>query len=112
MQTFLTPVLPAGNPITVLPDRGFLHEQFIGYAQRYHFTSIGVAVVRANVRRWVDTHWDRGLSYFKIGWRWLLQQYRRTWQIFATFWLDPAPAIASRRQAALPGRSWTLVQIC
>src|SRR6266496_2770755 len=45
-----------------------------------HFTSIGLEVVRADVRRWVDTHWDRGLSYFKIGWRWLLQQYRRAWR--------------------------------
>ncbi len=80
-----------------------------------HFTSTGVAVVRADVRRWVATHWDRGLSYFKIGWRWLVQQYRRAWQTFATFWLDPAPdpapAIASRRQATLPGRQWTGVQI-
>lgn len=81
-----------------------------------HFTSTGVAVVRANVRRWVDTHWDRGLSYFKIGWRWLVQQYRRAWQTLTTFWLDPAPdpapAIASRRQAARPSRQWTVVQIC
>ncbi len=81
-----------------------------------HFTSVGLEVVRADVRRWVDTHWDRGLSYFKIGWRWLVQQYRRAWRAFATFWLDPAPdptpAIASRRHAALPGRQWVLVQIC
>jgi len=81
-----------------------------------HFTSTGVAVVQANVRRWVDPHWDRGLSYFKIGWRWLVQQYRRAWQTLTTFWLDPAPdpapAIASRRQAALPGRHWQFVQIC
>jgi hypothetical protein len=81
-----------------------------------HFTSIGLEVVRADVRRWVDTHWERGLSYFKIGWRWLIQQYRRAWRAFVTFWLDPAPdpapAIASRRRAALPGRSWILTQIC
>jgi hypothetical protein len=81
-----------------------------------HFTSIGLEVVRADVRRWVDTHWDRGLSYIKIGWRWLIQQYRRAWRGFATFWLDPAPdparAIASRRQAALPGRQWVFVQKC
>src|SRR5437867_4961745 len=56
-----------------------------------HFTSIGLAVVQADVRRWVDTHWERGLSYFKIGWRWLVQQYRRARQTFASFWLDPAP---------------------
>jgi len=81
-----------------------------------HFTSVGLEVVRADLRRWVDTHWDRGLSYFKIGWRWLVQQYRRAWRVFATFWLDPAPdpapAIASRRQATRPKRQWTIVQIC
>jgi hypothetical protein len=81
-----------------------------------HFTSVGLEVVRADLRRWVDTHWDRGLSYFKIGWRWLVQQYHRAWRVFATFWLDPAPdpapAIASRRQAARPKRQWTIVQIC
>lgn len=81
-----------------------------------HFTSVGLEVVRADLRRWVDTHWDRGLSYFKIGWRWLAQQYRRAWRVFATFWLDPAPdpapAIASRRKAAVPARQWAVIQIC
>ncbi len=81
-----------------------------------HCTSIGVGVVRAQVRRWVDTHWDRGLSYLKIGWRWLNQQYRNGWQAFRAFWLDPAPdlepAIASRRQAALPKRQWRVVLQC
>ena len=68
-----------------------------------HFTSIGVGVVHAGKRRRVDTHWDRGLSYLKIGWRWQRQRYLREWQTFAPFWLDPAPdsalAIASRRTA-------------
>ena len=81
-----------------------------------HFTSVGLEVVRADLRRWVDTHWDRGLSYFKIGWRWLAQQYHRAWRVFATFWLDPAsdpaPAIASRRKAAVPARQWAVIQIC
>ncbi len=66
-----------------------------------HLTSIGVGVVHAEKRRWVDTHWDRGLSYLKIGWRWRRQQYQRGWQAFAPFWLDPIPdplpALASRR---------------
>jgi DDE family transposase len=79
-------------------------------------TSIGVGVVRAQMRRWVDTHWDRGLSYLKIGWRWLNQQYHNGWQAFRTFWLDPAPdpepAIMSRRQAALPKRQWRIVLQC
>jgi len=81
-----------------------------------HCTSIGVGVVRAQVRRWVDTHWDRGLSYLKIGWRWVNQQYRNGWCAFRAFWLDPAPdpepAIASRRQAALPKRQWRVVLQC
>jgi hypothetical protein len=66
-----------------------------------HLTSIGVGVVHAEKRRWVDTHWDRGLSYLKIGWRWRQLQYQRGWQAFAPFWLSPAPdpfpALASRR---------------
>ena len=81
-----------------------------------HCTSIGIGVVRAQLRRWVDTHWDRGLSYLKIGWRWLNQQYRRGWKAFGTFWLDPAPdpepVHASRRQAAAPQRQWGLVLQC
>ncbi len=81
-----------------------------------HFTSIGLGVMRAKVRRWVDTHWDRGLSYLKIGWRWLRQQYRRGWQAFASFWLDPTPdlvpAIASRRGTACPHRQWMVCLHC
>jgi Transposase DDE domain len=66
-----------------------------------HLTSIGVGVVQAGKHRWVDTHWDRGLSYLKLGWRWRRQQDQRGWQAFAPFWLDPAPdplpVLASRR---------------
>jgi len=81
-----------------------------------HFTSIGLGVVRAKVRRWVDTHWDRGLSYLKIGWRWLRQCYRRGWHVFTAFWLDPAPdtipVIPSRRAADRPKRQWTISLRC
>lgn len=81
-----------------------------------HFTSVGLGVMRAKVRRWVDTHWDRGLSYLKIGWRWLRQQYRRGWQAFAAFWLDPVsdpiPAIASRRVTTTPKRQWVVCLLC
>ena len=76
-----------------------------------HFTSVGVGVVARKTRRWVDTHWDRGMSYLKIGWKWLRQQFRKQWSVLPSFWLDPAPdpqpAIASRRQAARrPKRHW------
>jgi hypothetical protein len=77
-----------------------------------HFTSVGVGVVKSKMRRWVDTHWDRGKSYLKIGWSWLRQQYRRGWRTFVPFWIDPTPdpepAIASRRQAAKPKRKWVV----
>ena len=68
-----------------------------------HLTSIGTGVVQAGKRRWVDHHWDRGLSYLQLGARWRRQQRQRGWQSFAPFQLDPAPdpfpAIASRRAA-------------
>jgi hypothetical protein len=77
-----------------------------------HFTSVGVGVVRRKLRRWVDTHWDRGMSYLKIGWGWLRQQFRRGWPVLPTFWLDPAPdpepAVASRRKAAQPKPKWAV----
>ena len=75
-----------------------------------HFTSVGVGVVKSKTRRWVDTHWDRGMSYLKIGWKWLRQQYRRGWPTFAPFAIDPAPdpepATASRCKSAQPKRQW------
>lgn len=75
-----------------------------------HFTSVGVAVVNRKARRWVDTHWDRGMSYLKIGWYWLRQQFRKKWPVLPPFGLDPKPdpepAIASRRSAAQPKRQW------
>jgi len=78
-----------------------------------HFTSVGVGVVRRKLRRWVDTHWDRGMSYLKIGWSWLRQQFRRGWHTLPAFWLDPAPdpepAMASRRKADRPKPKWAVV---
>jgi len=77
-----------------------------------HLTSVGVAVVKQQTRRWVDTHWDRGLSYLRIGLGWVKQQFRKHWPIMPPFGLDPAPdpepAIASRRQAAKPKRQWVV----
>ena len=77
-----------------------------------HFTSVGVGVVRLKLRRWVDTHWERGMSYLKIGWSWLRQQFRRSWPTMPAFWLDPTPdpepAMASRRKAARPKSQWVV----
>ncbi len=73
-----------------------------------HLTSIGVGVVHAEQRRFVDPHWKRRVSYLKLGWRWRRQQEQRGWQAFAPFWLDPAPdpfpVLASHR-AILGGRN-------
>jgi hypothetical protein len=77
-----------------------------------HFTSVGVAVVKRKARRWVDTHWDRGMSYLKIGWYWLRQQFRKNWPVLPPFGIDPnpdpEPAMASRRKAAKPKRQWVV----
>jgi len=63
----------------------------------------GTALVSAKGRRWVDTHWHRGLSYLKLGWKWVKQCLSRGHRLFSLFSLntacDPQPAIASVRQA-------------
>ena len=63
----------------------------------------GQAVVAAGKRRWVDSHWQRGNSYFRIGWNWLKGCLHQDWQLFPTFSLlghpDPEPAVASKKQA-------------
>ena len=56
-----------------------------------YLTSLGTGVVQADKWRWVDPHWERGLSYLQLGWRWRRQQTQRGWQAFAPFRLDPAP---------------------
>ena len=34
-----------------------------------YLVSTGTAIVSLGLRQLVDTHWQRGLSYFQIGWR-------------------------------------------
>lgn len=63
----------------------------------------GQQVVATGKRRWVDCHWQRGNSYLRIGWNWVKGTLHRGWRLFRTFALqgqaDPAPAIASNKQA-------------
>lgn len=63
----------------------------------------GQQVVAAGKRRWVDGHWERGNSYFRIGWNWLKGCLHKDWALFPSIELqggpDPAPAIASKKQA-------------
>jgi hypothetical protein len=62
----------------------------------------GTAVVEAKQRRWVDPHWFRGMSYFKIGWNWVKTALTRGWNLFLLQSLssnhDPEPAKASNSQ--------------
>lgn len=63
----------------------------------------GQQVVATGKRRWVDAHWERGNSYFRIGWNWCKGCLHKDWSIFPTILLqggaDPQPALASKKQA-------------
>jgi hypothetical protein len=62
----------------------------------------GVQVVASGKRRQVDAHWNRGMSYLKLGWNWIRLAITHQWKIHVYPFLscspDPQPAIASRRQ--------------
>jgi hypothetical protein len=62
----------------------------------------GTAVVDAGVRRQVDPHWQRGMSYLKLGWKWVKQCCVQARQLFTlnrlTTAYDPQPAFASTKQ--------------
>ncbi len=62
----------------------------------------GTQVVTAGKRRLVDTHWQRGMSYLKLGWNWIRLAITKQWKIHLFQVLsgasDPQPAIASKRQ--------------
>ncbi|NEP15479.1 MAG: transposase [Leptolyngbya sp. SIO4C1] len=65
-------------------------------------TAQGTQVVAEHQRRWVDAHWFRGSSYFRIGWDWLkaaaVQGWRIVRKVSFTTNRDPDPAMASRKQ--------------
>jgi hypothetical protein len=71
-----------------------------------YLVSTGTAVVHLGLRRLVDTHWQRGLSNFQIGWRWITFALHNFIYLMPRFWLepgpDPYPVYASKRQAAKP----------
>ncbi len=63
-------------------------------------TITGMAVQRADLRRQVDTHWRRGLSYLKIGLRWLtgvVHKGRDFLPFDALLYRDPEPCFASAK---------------
>jgi hypothetical protein len=67
-----------------------------------YVTAQGVAVVAVGKRRWVDTHWFRGNSYFRIGWEWVKTALECGWRLIRQVRFvanhDPHPAMASRKQ--------------
>jgi hypothetical protein len=69
-----------------------------------YLVSIGTAIVALQRRHLVDTHWNRGLSYLQIGWRYLFMAVLFGKRLLTEFWLDPEPdpqpVFASRKQAA------------
>jgi len=71
-----------------------------------YLLSTGAHVVHSGLRRLVDTHWDRGLSYLQIGWRWIRRCVAQGLSISNHLELpadpDPEPARASRRQSRPP----------
>ena len=67
-----------------------------------YVTAQGVAVVEQGKRRWVDVHWFRGNSYFRIGLDWVQAALLDGWQLIKQVLFasnrDPDPAMASRSQ--------------
>ena len=64
-------------------------------AATWYLVSQGVEVVRTGKRRWVDPHWFRGLSYLKIGWRYVKRAMVCGWELCRQFTFpageDPEP---------------------
>ncbi len=56
-----------------------------------YLTSLGIQVVVSGHRRLIDTHWQRRLSYFQLGWRWLDYLLASDAPLPIAFHLDPSP---------------------
>jgi len=71
-----------------------------------YLASTGTAIVETQRRRLVDTHWERGLSYLQIGWRWVKLSLNQGHRLLDFIWLcaeeDPEPAMASWKQFLKP----------
>lgn len=62
-------------------------------------TVMGTTVQFLGLRRLVDTHWQRGLSYLKMGLRWLrgtVHKGRKLLSLLPLPQSDPQPCFASR----------------
>lgn len=72
----------------------------------FYLVSSGTALVEMGRRHLVDTHWQRGLSYFQIGCRWVKSALHLNQKLLSFLWLtdepDPEPAMASWKQFLQP----------
>jgi hypothetical protein len=66
-----------------------------------YLVSCGLAVVARGLRPLVDAHWQRGLSYLQIGWRWIKFAFTNSLKLFQFLIFDPNPdrhkVVASKR---------------
>jgi hypothetical protein len=67
-----------------------------------YVTAQGVELVERGQWRWVDPHWFRGNSYFRIGWDWVKAALENGWRLIRYVRLtgnkDPDPVMDSRQQ--------------
>jgi hypothetical protein len=56
-----------------------------------YLVSVGTHIIVTNQRRLVDTHWQRGLSYLQLGWRWVDYSLACDAPLPILFYLDPEP---------------------
>jgi hypothetical protein len=54
---------------------------FILAVATLYVSAQGVSVVDSGKRRWVDTHWFRANSYFRIAWDWVKAAREQWWEI-------------------------------
>ncbi len=70
-------------------------------AATLYLVSSGLAVMARGWRHFVDAHWQRGLSYFQIGWRWIKFALTNLLPLFQFLAFDPRSdprkVVASKR---------------
>ena len=79
-----------------------------------HLVTLGSYVVAQELRTSVDGHWQRGLSYFQIGWRWLRRNVAQAATLLPSLGRlapgpDPAPVVVPRSRRQPPNwAEWSL----
>jgi hypothetical protein len=66
---------------------------FILAVATLYVTAQGVEVVKSGKRRWVDPHWFRGNSYFRIGWDWVKTALETGWRLIRRVYALPTTEI-------------------